>query len=87
MKSRIGFDLAIGLSLRGLGAATGFVLFWLIAQIGGAPTVGAYQLGLTTASTLALLAVAGQDVLRMWCAKGLWQICASITSRVAGSLP
>lgn len=63
MNSRIGFDLVVGLTLRGLGAASGFVLFWLIAQLGGAPTVGAYQMGLTTASTIALLAVAGQDVL------------------------
>lgn len=63
MKGRIGIDLAIGLGLRGLGAVSGFVLLWLIAQTNGAQAVGAYQLGLTTATVLAVIALAGQDIL------------------------
>lgn len=63
MKGRIGFDLAVGLGLRGLGAISGFVLLWLIAQTNGPQAVGAYQLGLTTATVLAVIAVAGLDIL------------------------
>ncbi len=63
MMGRIGIDLAIGLGLRGLGAISGFALLWLIAQTSGSEAVGAYQMGLTTATVLALMALAGQDIL------------------------
>ncbi|WP_299194637.1 polysaccharide biosynthesis C-terminal domain-containing protein [uncultured Erythrobacter sp.] len=63
MKGRIGFDLAVGLGLRGLGAVSGFVLLWLIAKVNGSEAVGAYQLGLTTATMLAVISVAGLDFL------------------------
>jgi O-antigen/teichoic acid export membrane protein len=63
MRGKIGFDLAIGLTLRGLGAVSSFALVWLIARASGAGVVGAYQLGLTSATVLALMAVTGLDIL------------------------
>lgn len=63
MRGKIGFDLAIGLTLRGLGAVSSFALVWLIARSSGPGVVGAYQLGLTSATVLALMAVTGLDML------------------------
>lgn len=63
MRARIGFDLAVGLTLRGLGAVSSFALLWLIARTSGADAIGAYQLGLTSATVLSVLAVTGLDVL------------------------
>jgi O-antigen/teichoic acid export membrane protein len=63
MRGKIGIDLAIGLGLRGAGAVSSFALLWLIARMAGADAVGAYQLGLTTATVLGVMAVAGLDVL------------------------
>lgn len=63
MRGKIGFDLAIGLSLRGLGAVSSFALIWLIAQTSGAGVLGAYQLGLASATVLGLVAVTGLDIL------------------------
>jgi O-antigen/teichoic acid export membrane protein len=63
MRGKIGFDLAIGLTLRGLGAVSSFALIWLIAQTSGAGVLGAYQLGLASATVLGLVAVAGLDIL------------------------
>ncbi len=73
MRGKIGFDLAIGLGLRGLGAVSSFALIWLIAQIAGAGAVGAYQLGLTSAMVLGAVAVAGLDVLIIRTAAGTGQ--------------
>jgi O-antigen/teichoic acid export membrane protein len=63
MRGKIGVDLAIGLTLRGLGAVSSFALVWLIARASGAGVVGAYQLGLTSATVLGLMAVTGLDML------------------------
>jgi O-antigen/teichoic acid export membrane protein len=63
MRGKIGIDLAIGLGLRAAGAVSSFALLWLIARTAGADAVGAYQLGLTTAMVLGVMAVAGLDVL------------------------
>jgi O-antigen/teichoic acid export membrane protein len=63
MRGKIGFDLAIGLGLRGLGAVSSFALVWLIARANGAGVVGAYQLGLTSATVFGLMAVTGLDIL------------------------
>ncbi|MCU0948318.1 MAG: oligosaccharide flippase family protein [Porphyrobacter sp.] len=63
MRGKIGIDLAIGLGLRGAGAVSSFALLWLIARMAGADAVGAYQLGLTSATVLGVMAVAGLDVL------------------------
>lgn len=63
MRGKIGIDLAIGLGLRGLGAVSSFALLWLIARTNGAGAVGAYQLGLTSATVLGVMAVAGLDIM------------------------
>lgn len=63
MRGKIGFDLAIGLGLRGLSAVSSFALVWLIARSSGAGVVGAYQLGLTSATLLGLMAVTGLDIM------------------------
>lgn len=60
--SRLKIDLFIGLALRGVGAVSSFVLAWLIAQLFGAHVVGLYQIGFTTASLLAVVAMLGHDL-------------------------
>lgn len=62
-RGAIGYDLIVGLALRGLGAISSFGLLWLISQSSGAETVGAYQLGHSTTTLLAVMAVIGLDVL------------------------
>lgn len=61
--SRLRADLFIGLLLRGGGAISSFALAWMLAQIFGARVVGLYQIGFTTATLFAAVAVLGQDVL------------------------
>ncbi|MHA7820222.1 MAG: lipopolysaccharide biosynthesis protein [Erythrobacter sp.] len=59
---RLRSDLLFGLTLRGLGAVSSFALAWLLAQFFGARTVGLYQIGFTTVTLLATVAVLSQDV-------------------------
>lgn len=61
-QSRLRVDLLIGLGLRGASAVASFILTWLIAQIFGARTVGLYQIGVTTASLFATVALLGQEM-------------------------
>lgn len=60
--SRLKTDLLLGLGLRAAGAVSSFALAWLIAQMFGARTVGLYQIGYTTATLLATVAVLSMDV-------------------------
>ncbi len=55
-------DLIVGLALRALGAACSFVFAWLIARYFGARVVGLYQIGYTTATLLATVAVLSMDI-------------------------
>lgn len=61
-RSRLSSDLFIGLALRGGGAISSFALAWILAQMFGARVVGLYQIGFTTATLFATLAVLSQDV-------------------------
>lgn len=59
---RLTTDLLVGLGLRAFGALSSFALAWLIAQLFGARVVGLYQVGYTTATLLATVAVLSMDV-------------------------
>lgn len=61
-RNRLTSDLLIGLGLRGFGAVSSFAFAWLIAQLFGARVVGLYQVGFTTATLLAAVAVLSMDV-------------------------
>lgn len=56
-------DLIIGVALRGAGAASSFALAWVMTQIFGAEVLGLYQIGFTTVTLLATIALLSQDVL------------------------
>lgn len=56
-------DLIIGLALRGAGAVSSFALAWVLARLFGAKVVGIYQIGFTTMTLMATIALLSQDVI------------------------
>jgi O-antigen/teichoic acid export membrane protein len=56
-------EMLLGLTLRGAGALSSFVLLWMIARLFGADAVGLYQLALTTTTLSAMFVGLGLPVL------------------------